>query len=82
MPPLDFFSKEPALRPDQYKCGTRCGKKASRFVSWFDITGEYNKGIVPICNQCWEGIQAEKEIKREMREMNASEDELISGDYE
>lgn len=82
MAKLDFLSRKPKFKASHYKCGTRCGRQAQRFVSWFDITGEYNGHTVPICTQCWNGIQAERDIRRQMREMTASEDELISGDYE
>jgi hypothetical protein len=63
----------------------RCKKrKATTSMDHFELTGEYTREnkIYPMCRNCKLGIEVNKEIYRQMRDMNASEDEKISGDYE
>jgi hypothetical protein len=61
-----------------------CKKKATVTVDWFFLTGQYteeNKEY-QLCRSCYDAILFEREVRRQMREQTADEDELISGDFE
>lgn len=80
---VDYFSKKPKKPARAYKCGLKiCKRRASRFVSWFDLTGEYKNQFVAICREHWDAVLFEREVKRQAREQTADADELISGDFE
>jgi hypothetical protein len=62
----------------------RCHKPTKRTVDHSYLTSCYERESrnVPLCQACEDSIEFNREIIRQMREMTASEDELISGDFE
>lgn len=70
-------------KPKPPKC-ERCRKPTVHKVDHFELTGEYTQANKShsICMRCWDVEQFNREVRKQQREMTASEDELISGDYE
>lgn len=62
----------------------RCRRFTSHTIGHFELTGEYTPGNRQhfVCMSCEGIITFEKEMRRQQREMTASADELISGDFE
>lgn len=60
-----------------------CKRTATVFKTHFELTGEYTADNLMhgFCQPCDDGIEFDREIRRQMHEF-ASEDEQISGDYE
>ena len=66
-----------------YCCQIRnCNKKATVKVSSFELNGIYENKDYHFCQPHYDWILFQKEVRRQMREMDSDEEEKISGDYE